>query len=533
MTQHKRSIQFLKTIGLDPRKKDALYLHALEIIGAVSCVTKASESINSYTRDIDDTKGRIFWKTIQEISHQQLVDEDETSSANKMLIAFPDQTKRTDGRMWLPLHFALSVPNIDIDDIQFLFANQPKPIFTFTPIELKYSQREISVAPCHLPMMTETPNMALIEILAIFDRNFASILASNGSTPLHFAAEYSNSVELIKWLIELNPQALETHNDQDETPLCCVAKNTPEILKALIHAAPHTVRLVWNGKIPLHRFLKINDSIVDSMITIEHILILLEAFPEAVNISDADDQLPIHTAAANCSVGIFKIITEANLETLLTTIPTIGSVAHCAAYSGRLENSRYIHIMMPELFHTVNEDNQNPLHLATEMFSRYTADKFHAMVSLVPETATNVDINGYNLLHTLAEFANKSLPQYIYEDQLESLIRLLLRLIPGGALATNNQGQTPYDLLNPTSRRLKLARRLLLLAGAPSLHPETRKQMNYQARKGEMNYQARKGALFAFFAPRGQDHSGGTDICLRIRNGAGASELIREVISFL
>jgi hypothetical protein len=99
------------------------------------------------------------------------------------------------------------------------------------------------------------------------------------------------------------------------------------------------------------------------------------------------------------------------------------------------------------------------------------------------------------------------------------------RLISGGALATNKQGQTPYDLFkagNPD--HVNDIRRLLLLAGAPSLHPEARKQMNYEARKG---------ALFAFFAPRGQHHSGGADICHRICHGAGAMEIIREIVSFL
>eukprot|EP01031_Cornospumella_fuschlensis_P011680 gene11680-14269_t len=136
------------------------------------------------------------------------------------------------------------------------------------------------------------------------------------------------------------------------------------------------------------------------------------------------------------------------------------------------------------------------------------------MANLAPEAARKVDINGSNLLHTIATRT----------EPIEDLIRFFLRLIPCGALATNNQGQTPYDLLKTGNPANNDVRRLLLLAGAPSLHPETRKQMNYQARKG---------ALFAFFAPRGQHHSGGADICHRIRHGAGAMEIMREIFSFL
>ena len=90
---------------------------------------------------------------------------------------------------------------------------------------------------------------------------------------------------------------------------------------------------------------------------------------------------------------------------------------------------------------------------------------------LAPETATTLDEYGNNLLHAFLQTAANG-------DEGEKSIRILLRLIPGRALATNNHGQTPYDLLDADDAVFDDARRLLLLAGAPSLHPETRQQMN-------------------------------------------------------
>ena len=148
------------------------------------------------------------------------------------------------------------------------------------------------------------------------------------------------------------------------------------------------------------------------------------------------------------------------------------------------------------------------------------------MVSLEPAAAAIVDNNGDNLLHMMMK--NRA-----WTDDIMAyceILRLFIRLIPSGAIAVNNLGQTPYDLLDANNlfhyyEAPIIVRRLLLLAGAPSLHPETRQQMNYQARKG---------ALFAFFAPRGgEHHSGGTDICHLIQNGAGAMEIIREIVRFL
>jgi len=110
----------------------------------------------------------------------------------------------------------------------------------------------------------------------------------------------------------------------------------------------------------------------------------------------------------------------------------------------------------------------------------------------------------------------------------DETMRLLLRHMPGGALAINNNGEIPYDILlkYDIEHRYDSGRRLLLLAGAPSLHPETRRQMNYEARRT---------ALIAFFAPRRPDQIGreGPDICSRLLCGAGSSELIRHIIGFL
>ena len=521
MDNYERSIKWCKSIRLDPNSSDDLYLHALEVIGAISCIYERKPGAKRTV--VETTKQRVFWKTIHEIAVQQLHDaKDENKfsavnsrSATKMLLkAFPDKDKKTDGRLWLPMHFAFVVPNVDFKDIRVLFASTPKSITTLTSISIANRLTDFSVTPCHIAVLVNPPNLALIDHLKLFDRNFGGLLASDGSTPLHFAAETSNSVVLIQKLIQFYPQALLMRNHDGDIPLCCVAKNVsieaPEILKALIHAAPHTISLEHNGTLPLTRFLD-NDVAVDKAIKEETVLILLEAFPDAVNIPDVNGWLPIHTAADRCSVDILRIITEANPQNLSSTIPiTIGSVAHLAVSRGNEGKIRYIHSIMPELFLTLNDRQQTPIQLATQIFK---PDQIKLMVSLVPETMKNVDSMGNNLLHTFV--ANMTDGNAI----VRNLIRLLLRLIPGGALQTNNQGQTPYDLLTQRNASYGKARRLLLLAGAPSLHPKKRKQMNYEARKG---------ALLAFFAGAFEPN-----IFYRIREGRDGIAIMRQIVSFL
>eukprot|EP01036_Dinobryon_divergens_P031235 gene31235-40600_t len=97
--------------------------------------------------------------------------------------------------------------------------------------------------------------------------------------------------------------------------------------------------------------LDVIDNYQDSDVSIQAklVIILLEAFPDALNIPDILGWLPIHKAAMYSHVDILKIITEANLENLTKVVPAFGSAAHCAAVCERPENARYIH---SELFLT-------------------------------------------------------------------------------------------------------------------------------------------------------------------------------------
>ena len=495
---------------------DLAYLQLLEIIGWID----ESQNIGK----LADAKGRIFWKTIREIADQKLNTDKEmfNPTLRIVLASFPDEKMKTDGRMWLPMHFAMCVPNMDIDDIQTLVDNYPDMIKQDSGEDLKFT-------PGHLAVMVKKPNMALIERLKVYDPSFGVAKTSQQSTPLHLAAQYSNSVAVIEELIRAYPPALKMKNDErDEDgevdqmmPLHSSLHNStaaaPDILQAIVDAYPQAVNDIDNiGRLPLHYCLEYSANELPSKEKM--VSILLKAFPGAVDIHDNDlEILPIHYAAEYCETNILQMIADAN-PAHLTAMNDNESLAHFAVNSGKISNLRYIHSKVPEQLMSIDHKNCTPLRRAIEDY--YDNNFIEAVASLAPEAVLIRDTDGNNLLHIWVEMEKPQTRQ-------DTLLRLLIRLIPRGALAVNYDGQTPYDILNPNDPGNNTARRLLLLAGAPSLHPETRQQMNYQARKG---------ALFAFFAPRGgEHHSGGEglDICRRIRHGAGAMEIIRQIVSFL
>lgn len=107
--------------------------------------------------------------------------------------------------MWLPMHFAMCVPDIDLEDIQILVDNDPSMI-------KRGSGGKYHDNSGHLAVMTKDFNLALVERLKVYDPTFGAAKTFPQSTPLHLAAYYSNNVAVIEELIRAYPPALEMKN---------------------------------------------------------------------------------------------------------------------------------------------------------------------------------------------------------------------------------------------------------------------------------------------------------------------------------
>ena len=143
------------------------------------------------------------------------------------------------------MYFAMSVPNIDLADIQTLFEDDPKSMVR--------GCNGSGLRPSQLAVMMKNPNMALFDRLKVYDPGFESrknnvVGLYNRATPLHLAAHYSNSVVLIKELIQRYPAALDMEDYDESSPLIrSLSNNSPEaidILQVLLDAAPQAARKV-------------------------------------------------------------------------------------------------------------------------------------------------------------------------------------------------------------------------------------------------------------------------------------------------
>ena len=328
--RREESIKLFKYLDLGDSVSSAVYLHVLDVIGAISCLSKTSKSKRS---NIEVVEQKLFWKTLAEISllhakEDTDANEEENPALSTVLLSFP-KAKSTDD--WLPLHFAISLEKIDLEMTQVLWTAQPQrartPILATNLCWLDYKwtlagddddgddhSGDISaipaLEPCHLAFMRKDPCPGLIDQLYAFDANFASTGASDHSLPLHFAVRYSSSVDVIRQLVHLYPDALKMKNKCGETPLFMIDSSTnpaaPEIMKYLIDASPETLRMRdYLGNLPLHEFASCNSEGMSNIIAT-----LIDLYPEALDIVNNKRALAIELAAKSASTEVFQVIVE-------------------------------------------------------------------------------------------------------------------------------------------------------------------------------------------------------------------------------
>eukprot|EP01035_Chromulina_nebulosa_P022987 gene22987-29782_t len=514
--------------------EDYLFLHILDCMGALSCLRANQKAVG--TNDDGDvllrSKYRVFWQTVREIAEQEAVLEDRQQELatttpmpinvplNVVLESFPNESKQSDGRMWLPLHFAASLPNINLEDIDTLFAAHPAAIKTHTDKKNLYN-------PCHLAVMKSNPRLEVIQQLQIYYPRFGASLAFNsdsplhlaamysssaaivrelaqlypaalgsknkyGDTPLHVAAKYSNSVAIVRELAQLHPAALEMTNECGDTPFSTVAADIPPEalgkLQVLLDLAPQTAMIAniqYLNNLPLSQLLH------NPSVTLEMVAIVLAAYRDAVNIPNDEGWLPIHCAARYPSIEVLKMIMKENTSDLSLVVPEVGSLAHFAVRGYRLDNLQYIRSIVPEILMTVESFNNNtPLHDLVKDDNYGGGDTKESLRSLCSPLSEASDI-----------------------------LRYLLRHCPSLAAAKNSNQHTLYDFLPEDDAGLAYARRLLLLAGASALYPGVLQ---------ELNYAARREALLLFYSAATK-----LSIFSRIRNAAGGAELMRTIVCFL
>lgn len=514
---------------------DKMILHVLDCLGALQCV------MGQY----DPSRARIFWGAVTTIADIGI--DTTTGHCDKrhpggshLLRAFPNDQKATDGRGWLPLHWAAVIDKADVRDVRNVA--RADPLAT-----VKGFNQPISANPGHLIAAVRHPCMEVVRCLYDFYPRMASSKDNEGDLPLHYAARYSESIEMIRFLLQANPSATKVKGESNLVPLQCALFNESQerlhIVKCLLDVDRSTAKVINDdGDTTLH--LAVNQECEKSLLTR-----LIDAYPEAVMVQndigllplhcacyskhpvrakeavdlllsvnpasaklpDANGNLPVHYAAEFSTSDVLEAVIDAYPEGIFCACGEENNTPLLKAVSsGNEETVRFICDRYPEAVDISNENGQTPLHLAAE------GDNIAILKKLYSACISNIkkqDNKGNLPLLTFCEVHQDIVEE---NDKEADCLRFLINRFPDSVLTKNNSGESALSLCGKENSHL----RRLLLRAQPSLSHEE---------LACCNYANRRMAMFLAFAAINADGIP----CIFSRLRAADLNVLQHAVSFL
>ena len=505
-----------------------------------------------------------------------------SKSVKQLLRAFPDESKLTDGRGWLPLHWAAVTDSTTEANMKVLYTSDPMAMQQY---HLEGNDiDDMGYTPAHLLCMREVTNRSysLIQYFSVCNSEAFTMSASYPDhrvypslyifSALHAAClDGQPTEELLKHLLQLDSfQIMTMCSENGLTPLGHICQNircSDGLVKCLLEV-DSSAAMVWNGIAGCLRS-------TDYSCVLERVDMLLKANPEvakycdasamnllffpvynkkmpfqlcidvmqrillmhknAVREGDEDGWLPVHYAAGNSTVEVMEfllglypesasVVTTSGLRNLLrVVIDDTESTTSVVEAKVRFLCSRYPAMMLQK-----DDEGDTPLHAAIcgknvpamQILCEAGGQELVRLPSAHP-TDTNCKWNGWLPLHYLISWNARSLRESMFSKEADCF-RMLLRVYPEAAGMEGGVGarykKTPYQLA--TNNNLPPYYLRLLLRAAPNLNP---------AELHRLNYAERRMAMFLAFKAVSRN----IEPLLLARLRFAKKDLLKHVISFL
>lgn len=355
--------------------------HILDSLGAL----KVRLSEETFSPNLISVFGCAVKTIIDHITGFDLIDQE---SAIKLLIdAFPDDTKRKDGRGWLPLHWAAALNSTEPESMKALIVEFP---FEAQKGHM-HSERKILVdsntddqnpphkglMPLHFACSLRYPIVSNIKRIA---KAFPSALMMpdhRGWLPTHWCAYNCSNKEVLEFLYGYDEDSIYQASKKNKLPFQLSGYNRSiEIMEFLYNLNKESIDSVdYNGNTTLHDAAKSFNA--------EGVKNLLSWRPELGRIRNFKEQLPIHKA--------------------FCFIPKDSNRLHFR----HLETVKNLLSVHPETAALPDRNDALPLHLAVQFDSSY--EVIEAVYNVYPSAALVKDNSGRLPVHYVTDLEVKRL----------------------------------------------------------------------------------------------------------------------------
>ena len=317
-----------------------------------------------------------------------------SESVEELLKAFPDESKLTDGRGWLPLHWAATTDSLEVADMKVLYASDPLALERYHQ-EGTHRYSDMGFTAAHMMCMQKTgmcPNrrtnrLNLVQHFSVCNQEAFTMSASYPDrgdpllycfSALHAACKYGQPTEeLLKQLLQLDSSQTKKKCSEHGclTPLgyLCTNSDCDDRLTACLLDVESSVDVIGSGIAGCLRS-------TDRSRVLERVEMLLKLNPEAGKYRDASGRNLLHIAAATFSFG--KMPSQLCIDIMQRILA--------------------IH---KDAVREVDENGWLPVHDAARHSS---VEVMEFLLGLYPESASMIaTVGSQNLLH-LAIYGNES-----------------------------------------------------------------------------------------------------------------------------
>jgi ankyrin repeat protein len=258
-----------------------------------------------------------------------------------------------------------------------------------------------------------------------------------GWLPLHFAARYATSLEVVRILVDEHAEALLVKTNGGSLPLhvAIFYWSSSEIVQYLADMCPKALLVQSKGGwLPLHLVL------ARRWPSLEVVQYLADKCPEALLVKQMEGWLPLHFAARYASLLVVQCLTNKCPDALLVKTQFGTLPLHVAATHAPLEVVEFLVVKKPEALLVKNTNGWLPLHLAimyrefSVVMNRESFEVVRFLAEMCPDALPVKQKDGWLPLHVAAKYSSIEVVQYLADK------------CPVALLVKTNKGKLPIDI---------------------------------------------------------------------------------------
>eukprot|EP00753_Platysulcus_tardus_P008709 PLAT16183.2.p1 GENE.PLAT16183.2~~PLAT16183.2.p1 ORF type:complete len:614 (+),score=210.71 PLAT16183.2:62-1843(+) len=220
----------------------------------------------------------------------------------------------------------------------------------------------------------------------------ASAKSEHGNLAMHTAVQYGAPAAVLQMLIDVNSEALRTHNNIGFMPAHYIGRGLSVEAAALVaDSYPQALKeLSEAGSLPLHRSV-CNGASADVVVA------LVERFPEAVQLPGEHGFYPLHCVGRQSTFAVAELLLHAYPEAPRHETGAGSLPLHTAVLQGAPIDVQQLFLeALPEAASFKNHRGFTPLHCLT---AKSTLASLELLLAAHPEGAMDVSADGHYPVH--------------------------------------------------------------------------------------------------------------------------------------